>query len=84
MGRTFNTSPSRHSNVSVFFFQSTSPCNISTVNALNNCNTSAIIRERGKFYNRRYWVIDMNEMRQLYLGTYSCINSIDRLIKIVA
>ena len=41
-------------------FQSTSLCNIITVNALNGFNISAMIRERGQFDNRRYWGIAMN------------------------
>ena len=61
-------------------FQSTSLCNISTINALNTCKTSAMIRARGRFYNSRYWGIDMNKVRKLYLGTYSYIESIDQLI----
>ena len=39
-----------------------------------------MIRAIGKFGNRRYWVIHMHEARQLYLGTYSHIDSIDHLI----
>ena len=62
-------------------FQSTSLCNISTVNALNYCKISDMSRERGKFDNTRCWGIDMNEVRQLYLGNYLFIDSIDHLIK---
>ena len=51
-------------------FQSTSSCKTSTLNALNYCKTSAIIRTRGQFDNRRYWRIEMNEAHQIYLGTY--------------
>ena len=40
-----------------------------------------MIKARGQFFNRRHWVIDMNKTRQLYLGTYSRIDSIDNLIK---
>ena len=40
-----------------------------------------MIRARGNLDNRRYWVIDTNEACQLYIGTYSRIESIDRLIK---
>ena len=40
-----------------------------------------MIREGGYFDNRRYWGIEMNEEHQLYLGSYSCIESIDHLIK---
>ena len=39
-----------------------------------------MIRARGQFDNRRYWGIEMNEARQLYLGTYSHIDSIDQII----
>ena len=41
---------------------------------------SAMIRARGQFDNRRYWGIEMNEVRQLYLGNYSHIDSIYHLI----
>ena len=40
-----------------------------------------MIRERGKFDNMRYWGIEMNDVHQLYLDTYSRIYSIDHLIK---
>ena len=40
-----------------------------------------MIRTRGNFDNRRYWGIDMNEAHQIYLGTYSRIDSIDHFIK---
>jgi len=62
-------------------FQSTSSCNISTVNALNGCNGYVRRRERGRMENKRLWGIEMNESRQLYLGSYSRIDSIDHLIK---
>ena len=39
-----------------------------------------MIRARGQFDNRRYWGIEMNEVRQLYLGNYSHIDSIYHLI----
>ena len=62
-------------------FQPISSCNISNVNALNYFKISDIIRERGKFDNRSYQGIEMNEACQLYLGNYSHIDSIDHLIK---
>ena len=62
-------------------FQSTSSCNFSTINALNSCKTTAMIRSRGKGDNKRYWGIEMNEARNLYLGSYSRIDSIDHMIK---
>ena len=51
-------------------FQSASYFNISTINALNDRKTPDMIRERWGFDNRRYCGIEMNEVRQLYLGTY--------------
>ena len=37
--------------------------------------------ERGKFYNRRYRITEINKERQLYIGTYSRIDYIDHLTK---
>ena len=62
-------------------FQSTSSCNISTVNALSECSLTVAKRERGAMNNKRTWGIEMNAGRELYLGTYSRIDSIDHLIK---
>jgi hypothetical protein len=62
-------------------FQSTSSCNISTVNALNECGMYVRKRERGRKANKRFWGIEMNDARELYLGTYSRIDSMDHLIK---
>ena len=62
-------------------FQSTSSCNLSTVNALNECNLFYEIRERGKGKYKRHWVIEMNDGRRLYLSTYFKIDLIDHLIK---
>lgn len=62
-------------------FQSTSSCNISTVNALNQCTLNAHKREQGISQNKRTCGIEMNAAQELYLGTYSQIDSIDHLIK---
>ena len=62
-------------------FQSTSSCNIATVNALNTCDIYVRERSRGRGENKRHWAIEMNEARDLYLSTYSRIDSIDHLIK---
>lgn len=62
-------------------FQSTSSCNISTVNALNSNSVYIRKRQRGKGNNKRFWGIEMNEARQLYLSTYSRIDSMDHMIK---
>ena len=61
-------------------FQSTSSCNISTVNALPGCKVDVAKRERGVRENKRTWGIEMNAGRAIYLGTYSIIDSIDHLI----
>ena len=50
-------------------FKSKSSCTLSTVNALNGCKMSAMIRSRGQFGNRRNWVIEMNKARHLYIVT---------------
>jgi hypothetical protein len=52
-------------------FQSTSSCNILTVNALNECSMYVRKRERGRKENKRFWGIKMNDARKLYLCTYS-------------
>ena len=62
-------------------FQSTSSCNISTVNALSSCRMSIRRRERGRGDNKRYWGIEMNHARTLYLGSYYRIDCIDHLIQ---
>jgi hypothetical protein len=62
-------------------FQSTSSCNISTVNALSECGMCVRKRERGRGENKRFGGIEMNDARELYLDTYSRIDSINHLIK---
>jgi hypothetical protein len=62
-------------------FQSISTCNISTVNALNHGNLEGRTKGRGRGNSKRYWGIEMNDTRNLYLGTYSRIHSIDHLVK---
>ena len=62
-------------------FQSTSSCNISSVNALNECNKYIRKRERGRKEMKRCWGIEMNDSRSLYLATYFRIDVIDHLIQ---
>jgi hypothetical protein len=62
-------------------FQSTSSCNLSTVNAMTTCSMSIRRRERGRGENKRYWGIEMNHARTLYLGSYFRIDCIDHLIQ---
>ena len=51
-------------------FQSTSSCNISTVNAISACSFFTREKERGVGENKRKFHIEMNEGRQLYLKSY--------------
>jgi hypothetical protein len=62
-------------------FQSTSSCNITTVNALNQNSLFSVQKERGSGKQKRKWVIEMNDARQLYLATYGRIDTIDNLVK---
>ena len=62
-------------------FQSTSSTNITTVNCLNECKLFVEIRERGKGQNKRYWGIEMNDARRLYLSMYCTIDVADHLLK---
>jgi len=62
-------------------FQSTSSCNISTVNALNEVYNFVELRERGRGANKRHWVIEMNHARRIYLTSYNGIDVLDHLIK---
>jgi hypothetical protein len=62
-------------------FQSTSSCNISTVNALNEVSNFLELRERGRGENKRYWVIEMNHARHLYLSTSNGIDVLDHILK---
>ena len=61
-------------------FQSTSSCNIATVNALNECKLFYELRERGRGEDKRHWAIEMNDARRLYLSTYNGIDVMDHMI----
>ena len=62
-------------------FQSTSSCNIMSVNAVGDVRSFVEARSRGRNVNKRHYVIEQNLPRLLYLKTYSRIDSIDHLIK---
>ena len=61
-------------------FQSTSSCNIGTVNAVNQNALFGIKKERGRGKFKRKWVIEMNQPRQLYLATYGRVDTLDSAI----
>jgi hypothetical protein len=62
-------------------FQSTSSCNITSVNALNEIGLFVSAKERGRGINKHRWGIEMNEGRQLYLKTYGVLDQLDHLIQ---
>lgn len=62
-------------------FQSTSSCNIMSVNAIGENKNFIEARSRGRGENKRTYVIEQNMARLLYLKSYSRIDSIDHLIK---
>jgi hypothetical protein len=62
-------------------FQSTSSCNITSVNALNEISLYVKAKERGRGQGKRQWGIEMNEARELYLHTYGTIDRMDHLIQ---
>jgi hypothetical protein len=51
------------------------------VNALNQNLLFVVQKERGSGEQKRKWVIEMNDARQLYLATYGRIDTIENLIK---
>lgn len=62
-------------------FQSTSSCNIISVNSVNFNHNIVEARCRGRKNHKRHCAIEQKHARHLYLKSYSCIDSIDHLIK---
>jgi hypothetical protein len=61
-------------------FQSTSSCNLSSVNSLPKANLYVTQKERGRGEHKRYWGIEMNDARALYLKTYGIIDTLDKYV----
>jgi hypothetical protein len=61
-------------------FQSTSSCNISGVNSLRTNSLYVRERHRGQGEFKRWWGIEMNHARELYLKTYGIIDTLDKYI----
>jgi hypothetical protein len=61
-------------------FQSTSSCNLSTVNSVPKTSLYVTLRERGHGEHKRYWGIEMNDARELYLKTYGIIDTLHKYI----
>jgi hypothetical protein len=68
------TPPIKYTKVHVTF-QSTSSCNMTTVNALNKNSLFVVQKERDSGKQKRKWVIKMNDAPQLYLATYGRIDT---------
>ena len=62
-------------------FQSTSSCNIMSVNSVSENKNFVEARTRGRKDKKRVYVIEQNYTRLLYLNSYSRIDSMDHLVK---
>ena len=67
--------------VVIVSFQSTSSTKFMSMNSLSTCKNFIESRQRGRGEKKRWYVIKQNMGRVIYLLTYSCIDSIDHLIK---
>jgi hypothetical protein len=61
-------------------FQSTSSCNLSSVNSLPKASFYVAQRERGRGEHKRFWGIEMNDARELYLKTYGIIDTLNKYV----
>ncbi len=62
-------------------FQSTGATNISGVNNLISTRLYSRTKSRGQGEDKRYWGIEMNEGRDLYISTYWGVDNTDHMIK---
>ena len=62
-------------------FQSTGSTNIQCVNVLKEVTNFVRQRERGRGATKRFWAIEMNEGREIYLKTYSAVDKVDQMLK---
>ena len=62
--------------------QSTGSMNIASVNSLDACELYVRPKNRGRGSQRLVWAIEMNQARELYLGSYHSIDKIDHAIKL--
>ena len=62
-------------------FQSTSSCNMSSVNSLGEVKTHVKKKERGIGVNKRTWAIEMNDGRCFYLGMCNMVDVLDHFLK---
>ena len=74
------TTPTIHYTRVHVMFKLTLSCNKITVNTLNQNAFFVVQMEHGRGKQKRKWVIEINDARQLYLATYGRIDTIDNLI----
>ena len=58
-----------------------SSTNFCTVNALGSCNNNLRHRQRGKDEFKREWFIEDNKGRNIYLGSYGYVDTINQMIQ---
>ena len=63
-------------------FQSTGSCNLASVNSLKEVQLYVRTKEKGRGAQKRKWGIEMNEGRELYLGSYGPIDKLDQALKL--
>jgi len=61
-------------------FQSTDGTNITSVNAISSVELYLRERNKGKGNQKRSWGIEMNDVRETYLKTYSADDKIDQML----
>ncbi len=61
-------------------FQSTGGTNITSVNALSLVELYVHEQNKGSGNQKRTWEIEMNEVRETYLKTYSAVDKIDQIL----
>ena len=79
-GEEFNTITAKASQRVKIYFQLASLYTIWTINELNKCDTTDILRSRREANTKHYWGIEMDESLHIYICTYSHIHSIDNYI----
>ena len=62
-------------------FQSTSSCNISSVNSLGEVKIYAKKKERGLGVNKRIWIIEINNGWCFYLGMHNMVDILNHFLK---
>ena len=62
-------------------FQSTSSCNIPSVNSLNECTNFVEPHNKVRVKHKKEWVVEMSHTRRIYLAMYFWIDVLDGRIQ---